>query len=303
MPIYECNKCNIAFNYKKEYMRHMNKKKKCTENQIYECVECHKIYKYKSDYDRHINKKNPCTINNIDNALIKTNNEEIINIIKCNECNKEFTTTRSLKRHQKEYCNKLNLINKDELLNIVKELQQKIKDNDNDKIVSNNINNSNNNSNNISNSNIGNTINNTTNITINAYGKEDLSHITDKDYKTLFTKCNSLIPTLIELIHFNENKPENKNVYISNIKSQFVNVYDGQQWNLMNKNELFDDIYDNKCIIIIDKFDDMKELLNKNTINLFSKFIDKHETKIMKKSMNNKIQLMLYNNRNLIKKN
>ena len=198
MPIYECNKCNTTFNYKKEYLRHINKKKKCTENQIYECSKCHKIYKYKSDYERHINKKNPCNIINYENALIKSNNEEII-IIKCNECNKEFTTTRSLRRHQKEYCNKLDFADKDELLNIVKELKQQIKDNENIKMplnasqfYNNSTNNSTNNSNNISNSNIGNTINNT--ININAYGKEDLSHITDKEYKTLFTKCNSLIP-------------------------------------------------------------------------------------------------------------
>ena len=33
-----------------------------------------------------------------------------------------------------------------------------------------------------------------------------------------------------------------------------------------------------ECKGIWYKFDDMKELLNKNTIELFSKFIDKHET-------------------------
>ena len=336
MPIYECNKCHIVFNYKKEYDRHINKQKKCTENEIYECEKCHIIYKYKSDYERHINKKNPCKIINNENALVNILNEEINdkkNIIKCNECQKEFTTTRSLKRHQKEYCNKLDFFEKDELIKIVKELEKKINnkniniDNNNNKDINidnnkdinidnnkdNNIDSDkdkmtvNNNTNNTHsyNNNSYNTLNNsgnTTNIIINAYGKEDLSHITDNDYKTLFKKCNSLIPALIELIHFNENKPENKNVYISNIKSQYVNVYDGKQWNLMNKHELFDDIYDNKCIIIIDKFDDMKEILNKTTIELFSKFIDKHETKTMKKSMTDKIQLMLYNNRNLIQK-
>jgi uncharacterized C2H2 Zn-finger protein len=313
MQKYECDKCHLLFNHKKEYLRHINKQKKCTENHIYECVECHKIYKYKSDYDRHINKKTPC----------KIINEENNDIIKCNECLKEFTTMRSLKRHQKEYCNKLEFTDKDELIKMVKELKRQINDKDNninnkndifdkDNIIDNNKNNNNdldkttiNNTNHAYNTQSYNTINNsgnTTNIIINAYGKEDLSHITDKDYKTLFTKCNSLIPALIELIHFNENKPENKNVYISNIKSQYVNVYDGKQWNLMNKHELFDDIYDNKCIIIIDKFDDMKEILNKNTIELFSKFIDKHETKTMKKNMTDKIQLLLYNNRNTIHK-
>ena len=306
MPIYECDKCHIVFNYKKEYDRHINKQKKCTENVIYECEKCHNIYKYKSDYDRHINKKNPCKIINNKNTLININEE--ISIIKCNECHKEFTTMRSLKRHQKEYCNKLDFIEKNDLIKMVKELEKQINNKDininnnkdNEKIIidnSHNSHNANNSYNTLNNS------GNTTNIIINAYGKEDLSHITEKDYKTLFRKCNSLIPALIELIHFNENKPENKNVFMSNIKSKYVNVYDGKQWNLMNKYELIDDIYDNKCIIIIDKFDDMKkEILNKTTIELFSKFIDKHETKMMKKNMADKIQLLLYNNRNLIQK-
>ena len=81
---------------------------------------------------------------------------------------------------------------------------------------------------------------------------------------------------LLEMIHFNENKPENANVFISNIKSPHAYVYDGKKWILKNKSELIDDIYNNKCIIIIDKFDDMKEILNKQTIENFNKFINKH---------------------------
>ena len=42
-----------------------------------------------------------------------------------------------------------------------------------------------------------------------------------------------------------------------------------KKWILKNKSELIDDIYDNKCFIIIDKFDVMKELLNKRTIENF----------------------------------
>ena len=50
------------------------------------------------------------------------------------------------------------------------------------------------------------------------------------------------------------------------------------------------------------KFDDMKDILNKHTIELFNKFIEKHDSDIMKKNISDKIQLLLYNNRNLIKK-
>lgn len=106
---------------------------------------------------------------------------------------------------------------------------------------------------------------------------------------------------LVELIHYNKDKPENTNVYISNIKSQYAYVYDGNKWILKNKSELIDDIYDNKCIIVIDKFDDMKKILNNNTIVLFNKFVEKHDTNNMRKIASDKIELILYNNRDLVK--
>jgi uncharacterized C2H2 Zn-finger protein len=323
MPIYNCITCNKSFELKTDYTRHINKKFKCKandnnidesfimkENDLYKCIKCNKIFNYKSQYVRHINNKFSCIENNNEINEQDMNNEE--NIIqnekkhKCLSCQKSFTTIRSLNRHITDFCNNPPLENND-LLEIISVLKNELTEKKNKNKVQNtpsngnvDINGNNNNAinGNNNNANSNNVINN---ITINAYGKEDLSHITDNDYKTLFAKCNSLIPMLIELIHFNENKPENTNVYISNIKSSHVNVYDGKKWILKNKNELIDDIYDNKCIIIIDKFDDMKELLNKNTIELFSKFVKKHETKIMKKNMADKIELILYNNRDLIK--
>jgi len=295
MPYYECDICKKKFIMKIDFTRHVNRKFKCKEDDLiimndnnkYECDICHNQFNYKSELTKHINKKKSCII-----KKNEPNNDMMINILKCEICNKEFTTIKSLNRHKKNYCNQLEKIDKNELINLVKNLKKEI--NEKDKLIINNI---------MTNNTIGNTLNNIqNNITINAYGKEDISHITEKDYKNLFTKCNSLIPTLIELIHFNEDKPENTNVYISNIKSPYAYVYDGHKWNLMNKDEIIDDIYDNKCLIIIDKFDDMKELLNKHTVELFSKFIDKHSSDMMKKNMSNKIQLLLYNNRNLIKK-
>ena len=304
MPIYECDKCNKYFNSKGDYDRHINKKKSCIDDIKYECNKCHKKFDFNSEYLRHLNKKNQCNsehiTNNIDdntdayllleelnNALIKKD----VNIIKCNECNKIFKEDRSLKRHMKYYCKALDIINKSDLIQTIYELKKELSNTKNN-ININNINGT---------INTG-TMNNTTNnIIINAYGNEDLSHITDKEYTQLFNKCNSIIPTLIELIHFNDNKPENANVFISNIKSPHAYVYDGKKWILKNKNELIDDIYDNKCIIIIDKFDDMKEVLNKQTVENFNKFISKHDTDAMKENVTNKIELMLYNNRDIIK--
>jgi uncharacterized C2H2 Zn-finger protein len=301
MPDYECDKCKKKFKQKTDLIRHINKLKSCIDN-TYECPLCFQKFNYKSIYLRHLQKKSKCDtqcqlINYEDTQLDiinESNNELVLDEFTCNKCNKQFTTKRSLIRHQKSVCIISDQMKEDKLIDIIKIMSDEIQSLKTQNIImTNNIDNTKNTQNiqNIQN-----------NITVNAYGKEDISHITDKDYKNLFTKCNSLIPALIELIHFNEDKPENRNVYISNIKSPYAYVYDGNKWNLMNKDEIIDDIYDNKCIIIIDKFDDIKDILNKHTIELFSKFIEKHDSDIMKKNISDKIQLLLYNNRNLIKK-
>ena len=42
-------------------------------------------------------------------------------------------------------------------------------------------------------------------------GKEDLSHITDQ-LKTQLVQMPEMIPKMIEQVHFNKDKPENKNI-------------------------------------------------------------------------------------------
>jgi hypothetical protein len=45
---------------------------------------------------------------------------------------------------------------------------------------------------------------------------------------------------MIEKIHFNPDKPENMNIYISNMKNKYLMVYDGKNWNIANKTEEID---------------------------------------------------------------
>jgi uncharacterized C2H2 Zn-finger protein len=282
----ECNKCNKLFKTRWNYIRHINI---CDmDKDKYKCEKCNKIFNYKSHYERHINKKFYCIK---ENKIIKIENDKLVLIdnYECEICNKKFTTKRSLDRHLKTYCKKST---ENELYQIIEKLQNEVaelKTHKNEVKINNanTLNNCNNNNNN--------TINN--NITINAYGKEDLSHLTDKDYKQLFNKCNSAIPLLIEMVHFNEEKPENTNMYISNIKSQFAYIYNGKQWNLMNKDELIDDIYDKKCIILLEKYEDLKDILNDQTIKNFNHFIEKYDSDSMKENVSNRIELLLYNNR------
>ena len=63
---------------------------------------------------------------------------------------------------------------------------------------------------------VGNTTNNyTQNIQLNSYGNEDITHITDKLKNEMLKLPFTAIPRMIEEIHFNNDKPENKNIELT----------------------------------------------------------------------------------------
>ena len=48
---------------------------------------------------------------------------------------------------------------------------------------------------------------------------------------------NFCIPHLIEKIHFDPKKPENHNIYISNLKNNYTMVYDGDKWTIRDRDD------------------------------------------------------------------
>lgn len=96
------------------------------------------------------------------------------------------------------------------------------------------------------------------------FGKEDMTKLNGVDlFKILQEEdCHQSILTLTKLLHFNENLPENHNVYISNTTDSHAHIYDGNEWILVDENEVIDRIY-----VKIKKY--IKEFINKHT-NLLS---------------------------------
>ena len=47
---------------------------------------------------------------------------------------------------------------------------------------------------------------------------------------------------LIETVHFDENFPENKNIYISAIKGKYIMVYKEGKWELNDRKYYIDDL-------------------------------------------------------------
>ena len=137
------------------------------------------------------------------------------------------------------------------------------------------------------------------NIKILAYKNTDISHLTDKDYIQCLNRSNMCIPSLIKKIHFNSKKPENHNIYISNIKNKYIMVYDGDKWNLSNQNETIDDLIDTNEFVIEQKLEEWLENGREypDIMKKFNRYLEKKEKDEVKNAIKEEIKLVLYNNR------
>ena len=240
----------------------------------YVCKGCDYTTTYPANYKKHLETKKH-------KALVDAPHV-------CKYCDKEFKFRQSMYRHIKYTCTK----NKDEDIKELVRLLNKERDDRKElekqieklagKLEIHGVNGS------------FNTTNIQNNITLLPYRETDVSHVTDDDYKRCIKKVNHCVKTLIENIHFNPEKPENMNIYISNMKDKYLMIYDGANWNLANKKDEINRLYEDKEMLLEewldtnpdaelkDKF--LRYLKNKDIQDCFLKFKED-------------IQLMLYNGR------
>ncbi len=188
------------------------------------CEFCNKSYNRQGHLDKHILKcvKNPNSTN----------------IIKCNMCEQKFKRLSDLQRH---YCIKTSskkclFCNREYNKNKFLESHMKVC-----KIYTNNTNNiinntTNNNTTNNNTTNIG-SVNNTYNITILPYNQRDMSHISVEALKLIMKNPVTCMPKLLNAIHFNEDVPQNHNVYVSDISRNKMMVYEDSEWKILDAKE------------------------------------------------------------------
>jgi uncharacterized UPF0160 family protein len=142
-----------------------------------------------------------------------------------------------------------------------------------------------------------NTVNITNNINLLNYKDTDTSHLTDEDYKKCLRKASRCVLKLIEKVHFNPEKPENMNVYISNMKDKYMMMYQDNKWTLTNKDEL-NTVYTHKEDLIEEWFN-----LNKDPEmeKFFNRYVELKDDKITMETVQEEYKLMMFNNRDLIK--
>ena len=251
------------------------------ETDLSECEYCDKLFYTKKEMFVHLK--------NCENYRSSfTNNGEH----NCDFCNRSFNHKNNYYRHMKHYCKKKT---EKEVKNKMKE--EKMKEEEKKKMekeieelkkkvdelkMSQHV-----------------TYNNN-NITLIAHNKQpDLSHLTNNDYLKIMNRGFNSVPKLIEAIHFNPEKPENQNIYIPDIKNKYVMAWDGKEWNLRDRNNIIDDMYDDNSNILLEKMEELDEGSNK--FKKFKRFINQYENNLVKNRIKEEIKLLLYNKNSLFK--
>jgi hypothetical protein len=247
----------------------------------YICKHCNKIYKsiqsrsnhYRIYHNNTLPQNIPILSSNIpSNIPILSSLKEDKN--KCVKCDKILSSYKNKWRHEQKCKIKTTikdntilelkmknqeLNNKfDELLKLCKIHPKKLQ-----KINNQLINNTNNG-----------TINNTVNIV--KFGSEDFNKILSQSeiLKILNRKMTSLEES-IKTIHFNDKRPEFKNIYITNLKDQYAYVFDGNKFTVGLKSDILGELVDNHFENIEISIDEYKDKLQPKTVEVLDKFIEK----------------------------
>ena len=300
MVNYSCPRCGFSTNHKTKYIMHLRRKFICKKI-ISDDTLNNEYIKY-NILDKICLKLSSTKIHKNPQKNVELHKKPQNSTFFCNYCEKLFSRSDSLSRHlkkckekRKDEENKNNLVNLVNLLNEKienKDKQLEEKNNQIDKLIKK------------VGINIG-TQNIQQNIKILAYDSTDLSHLTNNDYLKCLKHSNFCIPHLIKKIHFNPDKPENHNIYISNLKNNYVMIYNGEKWMINDRDESIQSLIDDKESIIEQKLEEWIEN-GKNYPDImkkFNRYLEKKENDTVLNKIKNEIKLMLFNNRDIVIKN
>jgi hypothetical protein len=252
---------------------------------IYCCEKCQKEFSKKSNYLTHINRKISCLKEEQDQYKILKKT--------CSYCVNVFSSPCAMKTHMNTCTKKPS--KEDELAQVIINLNNELKE------IKEKLNNPT-----VTNNNITNITNNNTNNTlvqiIVPYGEEDLSFLTINDYKRIFNKGCFSIPELISIVHCNEAHPECMNIYIKNLKDDYILIHDGNEWMIKEKSVVFDNILMRKKVFLEDKFEDYYAHLSFVEKQVFKKFLERYDVDEVINNIKLELKMMLYNNRKAIPK-
>ena len=296
MPLYICKLCNLTTELKGNYKQHLVSKKHrvktgqiANENIIYgvEPIMSQNEPTYKQINQETDNEFLKNEINKLKSKIEEQENQKKKFV--CENCGNEFSSKASKRRHKLHRCKVKNSFD-----SLIQEME--VKHDEEKKVLHNKIDQLiekvGNRTTNIT--------NNTQNIILNGYGNEDMSHITDGIKTKLLKIPFAMIPKMIEAVHFNDEKPENKNIFLPNKKDNLVKIFNGDRWVLLNKDEVIKSLVSEKYIILDKHFEDKnKPEIDKFVKENYVKFRDTYSKggKEIIEKIQNDCELVLLNNR------
>ena len=286
--LFSCNFCSYHTDLRFNYNKHLTTKKHIQNEELQTIIT-----KKSSKYKQFANKPPTKTNNKLCTDETKTSN------IFCKYCYKTFTHKNSMYRHIKYTCKKSKDEDLKELVRLMN-LQIEIKDKE-IQTLSNQMNKQNKqieklmNKLQVNTNIIQNNIIQNNNIQLLAYSKTDTTFLTDNDYISCLKKVTLCVKHLIEKIHFNPSKPQNNNIYISNMRDKYIMVYDGYKWILKNKEQEIENLYENKEMMIEEWLDE-EQHKHPKLRDKFIKYLNNKENDENMNLIKEEIKLMMYNN-------
>ena len=271
MVKYVCGHCNFLTFLKSNYTRHLKTKKHIIAN------DKSLITMVKTQKDPKKTQKDPK----------KTQKDPVFS---CEFCDSIFSSYAHKRRHELHRCKENSSIK------IISDKNKKIKklENQVDKLIA-------------KTGNLTfiqhtqNTQNQHNNIQINNYGNEDLTHLTDYFKTQLLNGPFGAIPKMIEAIHFNNDKPENKNIKYPNTNKNYIKIRQNNEWVFKNKQNILRDMIDSKYLILDDHYNLILngENISNNIKKKYTNFREKYDegNSNLLNDLINDCEIMILNNR------
>ena len=230
-----------------------------SEAESFDCTVCARTFSRKYHFDRHITTKKH--IDKIENNEINSTPKKTFS---CVNCAKSYLHRSGLSKHRHQ-CKKKNSVPIEEVeimkcqFEKEKEAMQKQIE---DLLLSQKYHTNN--------------IGTQVNITINAFGKENIDYITDKQCLKIVNQVFNSIPAAAQIVFFNPDHPENHNIKIPNKKEPYAMIMkDDQTWEMTDRKKAIETMTQKSYGIAEESYGKVYEQITPSKRETFEKFMDK----------------------------
>ena len=228
-----------------------------SESESFDCAVCVLKFSRKYHLDRHIATKKHT--DKAENLTIKA--------FTCSCCLKSYSYGSGLSKHRNKCKNKSTVpMVEYELLRKEKEAMQKqieelLLSQHNSQIT-----------NTTNNNNIGTQVN----ITINAFGKENIDYLTEKQCIKIVNQVFNSIPAAAQIVFFNPEHPENHNIKIPNKKEPYAMIMKADQtWEMTDRKKAIESMTQKSYSIAEESYGKVYDKILPNKRESFERFMDK----------------------------